>query len=113
MLIIEIDPLENGAHRNQNVAWDGVMEDYFLPDGWAIVPEEIEIPATFPFVNVKVENGIVTEMTAGVVPPEPEPEPDPDPEPEPTGDYATKEDVEAVYTELANAFREGVNGYEQ
>lgn len=74
MLIIEIAALENGAHRNDR-------RDSFktIPDGWAIVPAEIEIPDTFPFVNIEVEDGVVTSMTAGVVP-----EPEPMPEPEPT-----------------------------
>lgn len=73
MLIIEIASLDNGAHRNQT----GTFRT--IPDGWAIVPAEIEIPDTFPFVNIEVEDGVVTSMTAGVVP-----EPEPMPEPEPT-----------------------------
>lgn len=74
MLIIEIAALENGAHRNDR------RESFkTIPDGWAIVPAEIEIPDTFPFVNIEVEDGVVTSMTAGVVP-----EPEPMPEPEPT-----------------------------
>lgn len=73
MLIIEIASLDNGAHRNQT----GTFRT--IPDGWAIVPAEIEVPDTFPFVNIEVEDGVVTSMTAGVVP-----EPEPEPEPEPT-----------------------------
>lgn len=73
MLIIEIAALDNGAHRNQT----GTFRT--IPDGWAIVPAEIEVPDTFPFVNIEVEDGVVTSMTAGVVP-----EPEPMPEPEPT-----------------------------
>ena len=73
MLIIEITALENGAHRNQTGAFRTI------PDGWAEVPSSIEIPDTFPFVDIEVENGVVTSMTAGVVP-----EPEPEPEPEPT-----------------------------
>ena len=73
MLIIEIAALENGAHRNQT----GTFRT--IPDGWAEVPSSIDIPDTFPFVNIEVEDGVVTSMTAGVVP-----EPEPMPEPEPT-----------------------------
>ena len=74
MQIIEIAALENGAHRNDR-------RDSFkaIPDGWAVVPEGMEIPDTFPFVNLTAEDGVVTSMTAGVVP-----EPEPEPEPEPT-----------------------------
>ena len=78
MKIIEIAALENGAHRNQT--YHGV-----LPEGWAIVPDDMEIPDTFPFVDVVAEDidGVmtVTGMTAGVVP-----EPAPEPEREPTTD---------------------------
>lgn len=72
MRIIEINSLENGAHRNQT----GPLS--VVPDGWALIPDTMSIPDTFPFVNITVENGIVTSMTAGTVP-EPEPEPTPEP----------------------------------
>ena len=75
MLIIEIHPLENGAHRNQSTS--GTISP--IPEGWAVVPSTIEIPETFPFVNIEVDGQTVTSMTAGVVP-----EPEPEPEPEPT-----------------------------
>ena len=72
MLIIEITALENGAHRNQT----GTFRT--IPEGWAVVPDGMEIPDIFPFVNLTAEDGVVTSMTAGVVP-EPEPEPTPEP----------------------------------
>lgn len=84
MKIIEIAALDNGAHNNQEIY--GVDPSVFpVPDGWAVIPEDIVIPDTFPFVNITVadsdEDGapFVTSMTAGVVP-----DPDPDPEPEPS-----------------------------
>ena len=80
MVIIEIKALENGAHRNQIV-----MGAILPPDGWAVIPEDIEIPETFPFVNVETADGVVTAMTAGTVP-----EPQPEPEPEPTVDERVK-----------------------
>lgn len=73
MKIIEIQALDNGAHRNQTGAFRTI------PDGWAEVPSSIEIPDTFPFVDITVDGQTVTSMTAGVVP-----EPEPMPEPEPT-----------------------------
>ena len=69
MRIIEIAALENGAHRNQA----GNISN--VPEGWAIIPDDMEIPATFPFVNITVEGDTVTSMTEGVVP-EPAPEPE-------------------------------------
>ena len=85
MRIIEIAALSNGAHRNQTATLSAV------PDGWAIIPDDMEIPDTFPFVNIETEEVVytkesmipddktetytvvtVTKMTAGTVP-EPEP----------------------------------------
>jgi hypothetical protein len=80
MRIIEIAPLENGAHRNQTIG-NGF---YFskLPAGWAIIPADMETP-NFPFGEVEVAeiDGVmtVTEWTAGTMP-----EPEPEAEPEPT-----------------------------
>lgn len=67
MRIIEIDALPNGAHANQFTAT--VVE---VPAGWAIIPDDMEIPETFPFVGVEAVCGVVTKLTPGVVPP-PEP----------------------------------------
>lgn len=74
MQIIEITALSNGAHRNQS---SGAA--FSVPAGWAIVPEGLAAPDTFPFVNITVEDGVVTAMTPGIVP-----EPEPGPETEPT-----------------------------
>ena len=68
MKTIEIMPLSNGAHRNQTVS--GAVT---APDGWAVIPEGMAIPETFPFVDLVVKDGKVVSMTAGVVP-EPETE---------------------------------------
>lgn len=66
MTIIEIQALPNGAHRNQTI--QGGMA---CPRGWAIIPENMPIPETFPFVTLTVEGQTVTGMEPGVVP-EPE-----------------------------------------
>lgn len=67
--IIEIAPLENGAHNNQT--YHG-----FIPKGWAVIPEDMELPS-FPFGDVEAEeiDGVmtVTRWTEGVMP-EVEPE---------------------------------------
>ena len=62
MQIIEITAHENGAHRNQTGRFIRV------PTGWAIVPENMELPDSFPFVDIEVEGQAVTQMTARVVP---------------------------------------------
>ena len=69
MRIIEIVELDNGAHRNQN----GGMS--VVPEGWAVIPDDMPIPDTFPFVNITVKDGVVTSMTAGTMPEPSEPEP--------------------------------------
>ena len=71
MKIIEITALANGAHRNQ----EGGLRT--VPEGWALIPDGMEIPDTFPFVDITVDGQTVTSMTAGIVP-EPEPEPEPE-----------------------------------
>ena len=61
MKIIEINALTNGAHRNQSGA-------NVLPEGWAIIPDDIIIPESFPFVDIEVDGNVVTSMTAREVP---------------------------------------------
>ena len=61
MRIIKIEQLENGAHQNQ------ICQISFIPDGWAVIPDNMDIPDTFPFVNIEVDGQTVTAMTAGVV----------------------------------------------
>ena len=64
MQIIEIVTLENGAHNNQT--YHGV-----IPEGWAIIPDELETP-NFPFGEAEAEeiDGVmtVTKWVAGVMP---------------------------------------------
>ena len=95
MKIVKIDANENGAHRNQTSSIP--IE---LPEGWAVIPDGMELE-NFPFGEVTAEeiDGVmtVTSWTPGVIP-----EPGPEPEPEPAPEYAT-------YDALAAAIREGVN----
>ena len=84
MRIIEIQALDNGAHRNQTVS--GAVA---IPDGWAEIPGDVTIPETFPFVGIQVDGNKVVSMTAGVVP-----QPEPEPEPEPTETEQLRADVD-------------------
>lgn len=87
MRILEIAPLENGAHRNQT--YHGV-----LPPGWAVVPDDLETE-NFPFGTPTAElfDGVmtVTAWTHGTIP-----EPDPLPEPEPTELEQLRADVDYI-----------------
>lgn len=89
MLIIEIQPQENGAHRNQKPS--GNLR--IIPEGWAVVPDSIKIPDTFPFVDIEVDGQTVTSMTAGTVP-----EPEPESAPEPT--QLDRIEAQAAYTAM-------------
>ena len=81
MRIVEIDALPNGAHRNQS----GNMRK--IPTGWAVIPDGMSIPASFPFVDIAVENGVVKSITGGKVP---------ETEPEPQTEHTAQDDVDAM-----------------
>ena len=89
MYMIEIAALDNGAHRNQT--YNG-----FLPDGWALVPDNLETE-NFPFGEVTVEEmdgkAVVATWTPGEMP---------ESEPEEPNDEVTTAD-------LADAILEGIN----
>ena len=65
MYIIKIEQLESGCHDNQQI--NGAVVP---PEGWAIIPDNINIPDTYPFVDFTVELNdedgyfYVTSMTA-------------------------------------------------
>lgn len=102
MKLIEILALDNGAHRN----FTADME-VPVPESWAVIPEEMEVPETFPFVNIEAKeiDGVmtVTSMAAGVMP-----EPEPTPEPE-TPDNTIEQRISA----LEEAVAAGLTMYEE
>lgn len=92
MQMLEIRALENGAHNNQT--YHGV-----LPDGWALIREDVETLKNFPFgeVTAKEIDGLMT-MTMWIPGIMPEPEPMPEPSKEPT----TEEILDAMLGVTAN-----------
>ena len=94
MRAIEIAALSNGAHRNQT----GLD---VLPDGWAVIPDDM-VCENFPFGEVTAEeiDGVmtVTGWTPGAIP---EPEPAPEPKPESPTDLEVR--VAALETDAAQA----------
>ena len=66
MRIVEITALPNGAHRNQTT-----NGNVHLPDGWAVIPEDMVLE-NFPFGEVTAEevDGVmtVTGWVAGAIP---------------------------------------------
>ena len=63
MLIIEI-AATTAAHRNQTGNFSAV------PDGWAIVPLELEAEAMgyLPYIDLTVSDGVVTAVAQGTIP---------------------------------------------
>ena len=96
MRIIEIAPLDNGAHRNQNGGLSVV------PEGWAVVPSDMECE-NFPFGDVEVSeiNGVmtVTKWTPGVIP-------EPGPIPKPESETSVWDELDAAWDD---GFKEGVD----
>ena len=69
MIIVEIQALENGSHRNQTGNFTNV------PNGWAVIPDGADT-SNFPFGEVTAEevDGIMT-VTIWVAGKEPVPPP--------------------------------------
>ena len=78
MHIINTTPLEVGVyndHKSDNISAP--------PDGWAMIPEDMTLPSTFPrlgSLEVAEINGVMTvvSMTEGTLPEPVEPEPTPE-----------------------------------
>ena len=88
MRLIKIEPYANGAHANQ--ASSGTVN---VPDGWAVIPDGMELPDTYPFVELTVSKGVVVHMEPGnIVAPEEAPA-------EESGDLAAR--VEALEAAVA------------
>lgn len=88
MKVIEIKALENGAHNNQTSSAITAP-----PPGWAEIPAGMEIPETFPFVDIEVEGNVVVKMTAGTVP-------EPEPAAEPTPTQLDRLEAQVAYTAM-------------
>lgn len=63
MRIIEIKPTIDGSHRVEIV--EELTE---IPQGWALIPEGMFLPNTFPYVDIFVSNGMVTKITPSRIP---------------------------------------------
>ena len=91
MWIVKIEENPNGSHSNN---CSGQITT--VPEGWAMIPGDMELPDTFPFVSLEAEEVIhyrevmvapgvwekkpfpmmtVTSMIPGIMPPASEPEP--------------------------------------
>ncbi|MEM5780022.1 MAG: hypothetical protein AAGU02_02615 [Lawsonibacter sp.] len=73
MKLIEIAPLMSGAHRNYTIDLDVPT-----PEGWAVIPDDMIVPSSFPFVDITVADGSVTSIVAREAP-APAHENDPEP----------------------------------
>ena len=68
MLAIDLNAMKNGAHNN--LCYDTVPNGYTLPEGWAIVPKELEEEAVgyLPFIELTLEDGAITGVAQGPIP---------------------------------------------
>ena len=74
MRIIEIQAGENGGHNNQVI-----NGEITVPDGWVIIPDDMELPYSFPFVTFHYRKGVVTDMSPLPIPAPPPIYDEPDP----------------------------------
>ena len=74
MRIIKIQAEENGGHDNQTI--NGNIP---VPDGWVIIPDDMELPYSFPFVTFHYRKGVVTDMSPLPIPAPPPIYDEPDP----------------------------------
>jgi hypothetical protein len=79
MKLIKIKALQNSIHL---AVVNTVLKE--IPEGWAVIPDEMETP-NFPYGDLSAEE-IVGVMTVTSWTPGEMPEPIPEPEPEPTAD---------------------------
>lgn len=96
MRAIEIAALSNGAHRNQT----GLS---VLPDGWAVIPDDM-VCENFPFGDLSVEeiDGVMT-VTSWIPGTMPEPEPVTEPEPATLEDRVAALEADAEQAALDRA----------
>ena len=96
MRIIKIEADTRGAH-----AYQTIKRLTFLPKGWAIIPNDMDLP-NLPYgdLTVEIKCGVptVTSWTPGEIPPIPEIEPMSD---------------EVTWDLLAEAYNEGVNSIDE
>lgn len=50
MNLIKITAFPTGAHENRNSLWETTV-----PEGWALIPKDVTIPESFPFVDIEVQ----------------------------------------------------------
>lgn len=107
MRIIEIQPLDNGAHNNQTT--NGTIP---VPDGWAILPDGMATP-NFPFGDITVDNQTPPVVTSWTPLPIPEPEPEPDPAPTTEDRVAALESENKTLKAQVSAQSEHMDFYEE
>ena len=64
MTIVRNIPRSNGGRPNQTV--NGVLKN--IPDGWLVVPEELEAAARayLPWLNIEVQDGVIVGVSENV-----------------------------------------------
>ena len=93
MLYISLASI-NEYGKKKSIA--GTTNDFshYINLGYVMIPKGMDLPKSYPYVEIEHTDGIVTKLTSLPVPnpepSEPVPEPEPEPEPQPTlGDRVT------------------------
>ena len=73
--IIKIEANEFGGHDNMTIYTGDAPEI----DGWVIIPDDMELPYSFPFVTLHYRKGVVTDMSPLPIPAPPPIYDEPDP----------------------------------
>lgn len=74
MILVSILPVDEFGKHN-TITGNNLM----IYPGYALIPNGMALPTSFPYIDVEVQNKVVTKMT-----PLPVPEPAPEPTPAPT-----------------------------
>lgn len=88
MLYISLTSI-NEYGKKKSIAGTTNEFSYYIGLGYVMIPKGMELPKSYPYVEIEHTDGIVTKLTSLPVPnPEPpdpiEPEPEPEPDPTPT-----------------------------
>ena len=88
MILVSILPVD--AHGKHNTITGNNLMIY---PGYALIPNGMALPASFPYVDIEVRDKVVTKMT-----PLPVPDPTPEPTPEPT--QLDRIEAQSAYTAM-------------
>lgn len=88
MILVSILPVDDHGKHN-TITGNNLM----IYPGYALIPNGMVLPTSFPYVDIEVRNKVVIKMT-----PLPVPDPTPEPTPEPT--QLDRIEAQSTYTAM-------------